>query len=102
MPLLRNPNYEPWKKKVFWQARWKGHEGILTGHTIRDSKFRYSEWIENTNGPPRVWPEPIAKELYDKVSDPGENYNLANDTKYDDVMLDLSAQLHDGWRAAIV
>ncbi|ELU18182.1 hypothetical protein CAPTEDRAFT_143432 [Capitella teleta] len=100
LPLVKNPNHEPWKNRVFWQARSQSYKGILTGYSMRNNEFRYSEWIESTHGQPREWPKPHASELYDKIRDPGENYNLANDTSYNDVIATLSAQVHDGWRAA--
>ncbi|ELU00908.1 hypothetical protein CAPTEDRAFT_194100 [Capitella teleta] len=100
LPLVRKPNYGKWKDRVFWQARWQSHLTVYTGYSMRNNGFRYSEWIESTAGPPREWPKPYASELYDKIRDPGENFNLANDTSYSDVIKTLSKQLHAGWRAA--
>jgi iduronate 2-sulfatase len=101
MPLIKNPTHAPWKDRVFWQTRWNNGTRAYLGHSIRNKDFRYSEWLEATHGPPRDWCDILARELFDKKLDPGENNNVVDEPRYDSVIKGLSQQLHEGWRAAV-
>jgi len=56
------------------------------GYTIRTDQYRYTRWEEG--GEDMI-------EFYDRMSDPAEMINLANDPKYRDIMQKLDAELQD-------
>ena len=99
MPLLRD-GHVTWKQRVFSQYPRNGTE--IMGYTMRTSKFRYTEWVRFIGAPQYkpLWRALHGVELYDHVTDPGENYNAADDPKYSEVRKELSEALHAGWRAA--
>ncbi len=59
------------------------------GRTIRTDRWRYTEWPDGT------------AELYDEESDPREYQNLAARPQYASTRVELKAQLHAGWKAAL-
>lgn len=77
-------------------AQW--HGGAAVGYTVRNSNFRYTEWVSpNTNissGTPH-WDRQLAHELYDHRSDPREAQNVAGDEKYAKHIRYLSRILHE-------
>ena len=74
MPLLHNPNLS-WKGHAFTQVLRPGNGQPVMGRSIRTDKWRFTDWNEGKDG----------EELYDKMNDPGEFDNLANDPKYQSV-----------------
>ena len=72
-PLLNDPN-RPWKKMAFTQVQ----RGKIAGRSVRTERWRYTEWDRGKQG----------TELYDHNSDPGEYYNLASDSKYEQIVVE--------------
>jgi len=70
-PLLKNPNAK-WDKPAITQVRRGGGQDAFMGYSVRNERWRYTEWDEGKRG----------VELYDEVNDPREARNLANDPKY--------------------
>ncbi len=70
-PLLKNPGAR-WDKPAITQVRRGGGENTFMGYSVRDERWRYTEWDAGRKG----------VELYDETNDPGEMRNLANDPKY--------------------
>ena len=77
-PLLANPNAK-WDKLAYtYQVR-----GAIHGITVRNRRFRYTEWDEGRAG----------TELYDEDADAAEMKNLAADPKHAATVKELKAQL---------
>ncbi|MGB2865684.1 MAG: sulfatase [Sedimentisphaerales bacterium] len=72
-PLLVNPKL-PWKEMAFTQVQ----RGKIAGRSVRTERWRYTEWDKGKQG----------TELYDHNSDPGEYYNLASDSKYEQIVVE--------------
>ncbi len=70
-PLLKNPNAR-WDKPAITQVRRGGGDNAFMGYSVRNERWRYTEWDEGRKG----------VELYDEANDPREMRNLANDPKY--------------------
>jgi arylsulfatase A-like enzyme len=87
-PLLDDPK-RPWKKAAFSEYPKGGHQGTA----MRTDRYRYVEW-KNKQG------EIVARELYDHQTDPQENENVADKPEHAKVIVELSAQLKAGWKAA--
>jgi iduronate 2-sulfatase len=71
VPLLRNPNAE-WNRPALTQVRRGVAPDWFMGYSLRNGKWRYTEWDDGKQG----------TELYDEVSDPAELRNLAADPKH--------------------
>jgi arylsulfatase A-like enzyme len=61
-PLIDNPS-QPWKEAIFYR--------MGKGETILTHNFAYTEWINYKTE------KPYARMLYDHLSDPEENINIA-------------------------
>lgn len=96
-PLLDDPQ-RPWKKGAFTQVIHKQRGGraakldnnTAMGRSVRNDRFRYTEWNEGKDG----------VELYDHQADPHEWKNLADDPKSAPVVQEMKALLRAGWKAA--
>ena len=62
----------------------RGYVEPSYGYTIRTHQYRYSRWEEGGEG---------MIEFYDRMSDPAEMINLANDERYRDIMNLLDVEL---------
>jgi iduronate 2-sulfatase len=96
--LLKKPD-RPWKKAAFTQyrrtGRWAADDGKeYRGHSVVTSKWRYCEWYDLKTD------QRAAVELYDQTNDRDENRNLALQPQYKSVLLEMTAVLKAGWRAA--
>jgi len=61
--------------------------GDFMGYAMRTDRYRYIEWINLANGSIE------AQELYDHLSDPDENENIANREENADSLKNLSTQM---------
>ena len=91
VPLLSNPK-QSWKKAAFSQYP---RPNNLMGYAMRTDRYRYVEWINQKTKSIE------GRELYDHEKDPDENVNVAKNPKNQNLVAELSKQLHDGWRAAL-
>jgi iduronate 2-sulfatase len=82
-PLLTDPQSK-WDKLAYtYQVR-----GEIRGVTVRNRRFRYTEWDQGRAG----------TELYDEDADSAEMHNMAADPKYAATVKDMKAQLvGHGW-----
>lgn len=81
-PLLDNPSAK-WDRPAFTQV-WRRN---FPGHSVRNDRWRYTEWDNGKKG----------TELYDYQTDPQELKNLAGDPKYASVVADLQKLIHKNW-----
>jgi uncharacterized sulfatase len=90
-PLLEDPDRD-WKSAAFSEYRREGYHG----RTLRDKRYRYTEWtpLPGTDGE-------TMRELYDLEKDPFEYDNLATNAAHEDLVAELSGRLEAGWRAAL-
>lgn len=70
-PLLKNPRAK-WERPALTQVQRGGAGQPFMGYSVRDERWRYTEWDEGRKG----------VELYDETKDPQELRNLANDSQY--------------------
>ncbi len=92
-PLLEDPN-APWDRPAITQVsrdtptitgeKPKGRPALM-GYSIRNERYRYTEWGEGKQG----------RQLFDYQTDPNEWKNLADDPMYAMVRDELARQLHD-------
>jgi iduronate 2-sulfatase len=66
--LLNNP-IAKWDKPAVTQVRRGSGENVFMGYSVRDERWRYTEWDGGQKG----------VELYDELNDPRELRNLATD-----------------------
>ncbi len=64
------------------------------GNSLRTHRFRYTEWNDGQN-------KIVGRELYDHVTESGENRNCVDEEEYEDVVAELSDLLRTGWRGAL-
>jgi iduronate 2-sulfatase len=60
--------------------------GSMLGRMVKNEKWRYIEWDNGLKG----------IELYDQVNDPIEYHNLAEDSEYKDVVLQMKSIMYNG------
>jgi uncharacterized sulfatase len=80
--LLRSPS-SAWNRPALTQVRRGTAPDFFMGYSIRNEKWRYTEWDEGRLG----------TELYDETKDPAEMRNLAADREYRDVVDQMQALL---------
>lgn len=91
LPLLKNPS-SSLQKEAYTIVKGNGYQGsntfgkrvINTGRSIRNARYRYTEWNEGKDG----------GELYDYENDPNEFDNLYNNPKYKKIQSELKEKLH--------
>lgn len=112
--LSKKPLLTKWKSAVFSQYPRpserpqnnsdtpKLKEITIMGYSMRTDKYRYTEWARFDHKKFRPnWSDLLGVELYFHEIDPREDYNVASDPMYTDLILELSASLHKGWRYAL-
>ena len=82
-PLLTNPRAK-WDKPAITQLRRGSAEPPYMGYSVRNERYRYTEWDEGRKG----------AELYDYERDPKESQNLASDSKYASVVAEMRRLLY--------
>lgn len=95
-PLLHQV---PIKTKVFTHYRSVLKGLAYLGVGLRVDGFRYVEWpwwSDILQKP--FWDRQAGRELYDRTRDPEENFNVAEDPAYSEVVKELSVILRAGWR----
>jgi len=81
-PLLRNARAK-WDKPALTQTQRTRNRSPFMGYSIRDERYRYTEWDEGQQG----------TELYDYQVDPREERNFAADPAYARVVTQMKAKL---------
>ncbi|MCP4453505.1 MAG: sulfatase [Planctomycetes bacterium] len=79
VPLLKDPSL-PGKGVAYSTAT----RGKLQGHSVRTSRWRYTEWDQGRRG----------VELYDQKHDPENIRNLAKDPRFAEQVSSLKTRLH--------
>jgi iduronate 2-sulfatase len=88
VPLLNAPD-QPWKKAAFSQYPRGG--GVM-GYSMRTDRYRLTRWL-NRDG------TEAARELYDHLTDPQENVNIAERLENRALVDELTRQMQAGWQA---
>jgi iduronate 2-sulfatase len=88
-PLLRNPQAR-WDKPAITQVRRGSGDQAFMGYSVRNERYRYTEWDEGRKG----------AELYDYERDSKELQSLASDPKYAKVVAQMRLLLYSVGRAA--
>ena len=83
-PLLRNARAK-WNKPALTQTQRTRNKTQFMGYSIRDERYRYTEWDEGRQG----------AELYDYQVDPKEDRNFASDPGYAKVVARMKALLQN-------
>ena len=92
--LMENPNM-PWKTAAFSQYPRSGRGKRVMGYSMRTDRYRFTRW-QTRNTPEEV----VALELYDHITDPDENVNLAAHPINRDLIEQLTQQYKRGWQGA--
>lgn len=72
------------------------YENHVMGYALRTDRYRLVVWVDSRNR----FAEPIAVELYDHRTDPGETINRAEEPCSQQIVRALTAELHTLWKAA--
>ncbi|MDP6042227.1 MAG: sulfatase-like hydrolase/transferase, partial [Candidatus Latescibacteria bacterium] len=92
-PILEEPA-KPWKKAVFSR--------IFDAETLRTGRYRFTRYAEATpEGDQRHRPNAGVCELFDHLTDPRENVNVARRPERRELVKKLDDQLSAGWRAVL-
>lgn len=102
VPLMENPN-KPWKKAAFSQFHRRPKVtpdgNRYMGYSIRTKEYHYVEWY-NWNIETKQREAFVTSELYNSISDPDENVNVAGNEENIAIVAQLAAQMAQGWKAA--
>ena len=87
-----------WKDAVFTQYPSGGHSWRrqknsppeVMGYSMRTDQYRYTEWIKTEDN------LVVARELYNHITDPDENINVAEKPEHAALVVSLSEMLHSG------
>ncbi|MBP1839924.1 sulfatase [Formosa algae] len=102
VPLIKDPNRE-WKTAAFSQfhrrPRHTADGSRNMGYSINTKSYHYIEWYDwdNTTGTRGAFKN---AELYDRINDPYETVNIADEATQSALVKQLSAQLAEGWKKA--
>lgn len=103
VPLIKNP-LQDWKQAAFSQfhrrPKVSANGKRYMGYSINTKKYHYIEWY--------TWDHKTGTkgtlqnvELYDRLNDPFEKINIANDDRFVNTLNKLSVQLQKGWLGAM-
>ena len=104
IPLLTANTSVPWKSAAFSQyPRMIVSGNVMMGYSVRTDRYRYTEWVfyDDVACQPLWKRSHLYAELYDHVTDPEENCNVADDQRYSTVRKQLHRQLRNGWRMVV-
>ncbi|XP_072040100.1 iduronate 2-sulfatase-like [Amphiura filiformis] len=74
----------------------------IMGYSMRTDNYHYTEWIGfDPHKFQGNWQDVHARELYVLDDDPHEDFNVADDPRYESVIKDLSKKLQGGWRYSL-
>lgn len=100
VPLLDNPEQE-WKSAAFSQfhraPRITPDGGRYMGYSMVTEKYHYVQWQSWDHVKGVAGEEVLAVELYDLVTDPDENQNVADFPKYQQQRKQLADKLAQQW-----
>lgn len=97
VPALKNNNYTVKEYSISQYPRGAGKGARETmGYTLRNKKYRFTEWVGNYFNTAKPFNKNDIKaiELYDLINDPNETNNLAGSTKMQQILDEMSEQLH--------
>ena len=103
IPLLQDPTLS-WKPAAFSQfhrrPRVSADGKRYMGYSMNTSEYHYIEWYtwDHKTG---IRGEYVTTELYDRLHDPHETRNIADEGANQDLIEQLSKQLAAGWRGAL-
>ena len=87
MPLMNNPG-QFWKKAAFSQYPRSQNR---MGYTMKTDQYRYTEWATRDSNCVI-----LARELYDRATDPAENIKVVEAPVYQTIEPDLAAMMQAG------
>lgn len=87
VPILNNPQHKVKDVAISQYPRGKGNK--IMGYSMRTDKYRYTRWIK-FNSPKK---EIVKQELYDLSNTKVANINLANDEKYEQIIIEMDRKL---------
>jgi len=100
--LIEEPGQE-WKSAAFSQFHRRPKvtpDGKrYMGYSIKTKRYHYVEWYYWDNEAEERGAY-VTSELYDSKVDPDENVNIAGIEKNNEIIIELSNQLLDGWKKA--
>lgn len=103
VPLINDPKRE-WKKAAFSQFHRRPKVSAdgkrYMGYSINTHKHHYIEWY-TWNHKTGEKGDFINAELFDRINDPHEFKNVADELASKEIRDELSNQLTDGWKAAL-
>lgn len=97
VPALKNNNYPVKEYSISQYPRGAGKGDRETmGYSLRNKKYRFTEWVGNYFNTAKPFNKNDIKaiELYDLINDPNETNNLAGSTKMQQILDEMSDQLH--------
>lgn len=103
VPLIKDPKRK-WKTAAFSQFHRRPKVSAdgkrYMGYSINTSSYHYIEWYtwDHKEG---IRGELKGIELYDRIHDPFETENLANQKDKEEIQQQLSDQLAKGWKGAL-
>ena len=96
-PLLDKPEM-PWKKVAFSQyprTAYVTGGTPLMGYAMVNDRYRIVQWVDRAD-----LSKVVALELYDHLTDPDENLNIAQRPEHAALVKTMREQLNAGWKAA--
>jgi len=94
VPVLRDPA-KSIKTAAFSQYPRSADSLQLMGYSMRTDRYRFTRWVHRQNH------EKVhAIELYDHLTDPQENVNIADDAQRAGLVAELTKQWRAGWQGA--
>lgn len=103
VPLTKDPTLK-WKKAVFSQFHRRPKVSAdgkrYMGYSMNTEKYHYIEWY-SWDPKAGLAGELKSRELYDRITDPFETQNIADEQSAHELIERLSKQCADGWSKAV-